>query len=118
MTLASPRNSIAISLRTHLDGVEPLLQVLEVARPVVAESAAAVAKAVDFGRRDGELRACWVAPVAAGRIPTPNDGRCVAANMANEHSAEQMAEAMMLHTGEHGDAGMFKAVAESSCDTD
>ncbi len=55
-----------------------------------------------------------VAPAAADQKPTPNN-RCGAANMVNAHSAPHMAEAMALHTNEHGDAGMFAAVARTKC---
>ena len=54
------------------------------------------------------------APAAADQKPTPNN-RCGAANMMNENSAPHMVEAMMLHTNEHGDAGMFAAVARTRC---
>ena len=35
--------------------------------------------------------------------------------MVNEHSREAMLDAMMNHTNEHGDAGMFRAVALTAC---
>jgi hypothetical protein len=54
------------------------------------------------------------APATADQKPTPNN-RCGAANMVNEHSAPHMVEAMMLHTNEHGDAGMYAAVARTKC---
>jgi Spy/CpxP family protein refolding chaperone len=52
-------------------------------------------------------------PVAAAPV-TPN-GLCGARNMVNEHSREAMLDAMMNHTDEHGDAGMFRAVALTAC---
>jgi hypothetical protein len=74
-------------------------------RLAVVASVAAIAGAVT------------ASPAAAGPNPTPNDGRCGAANMANENAAPYMAEAMNEHTDEHGDAGMFGAVANSSCES-
>ncbi len=55
-------------------------------------------------------------PAAADQKPTPNN-RCGAANMVNENSAPHMAQAMALHTNEHGDAGMFAAVARTRCES-
>ena len=52
-------------------------------------------------------------PVAAAPV-TPN-GLCGARNMVNEHSRQAMLDAMMNHTDEHGDAGMFRAVALTAC---
>ena len=52
-------------------------------------------------------------PVAAA--PTTPNGLCGARNMVNEHSREAMLDAMMNHTDEHGDAGMFRAVALTAC---
>ena len=57
-----------------------------------------------------------VAPAAADQKPTPNN-RCGAANMVNENSAPHMGEAMALHTNQHGDDGMFAAVARTRCET-
>ena len=53
-------------------------------------------------------------PAAAAQIPTPN-GLCGARNMMNPNARPHMLEAMMLHTAPQGDAGMFHAVAVSSC---
>ena len=58
--------------------------------------------------------AATASPAAAGPRPTPN-GKCGAANMMNEHAAPHMVEAMTFHTAPQGDAGMFHAVAVSSC---
>jgi len=35
--------------------------------------------------------------------------------MVNEHSVDAILEAMMLHTDEHGDAGMTIAVTKTVC---
>ncbi len=56
--------------------------------------------------------AASVSPAAAAPSQTPN-GWCGAANMRN--AGEAMADAMTYHTNEHGDAGMFQAVAVSAC---
>ena len=72
----------------------------------VSARAAAVA-AVTLG-----MLAASASPAAAGPTQTPN-GKCGAANMAN--AGEAMANAMALHTDEHGDAGMMHAVAVSAC---
>lgn len=53
-------------------------------------------------------------PAAADQKPTPN-GLCGARNMVNEHSRDAMLTAMMEHTNHHGDAGMFAAVARTTC---
>lgn len=50
----------------------------------------------------------------AGPKPTPN-GLCGALNMVNEAAMPHMVEAMTYHTAPQGDAGMFKAVANSAC---
>jgi hypothetical protein len=52
-------------------------------------------------------------PASAAPV-TPN-GLCGAKNMVNEHSVDDMREAMMLHTDEHGDAGMTRAVMNTLC---
>jgi hypothetical protein len=54
--------------------------------------------------------ASTASPAAAQPGPTPN-GFCGAANMLV--AGEAMINAMALHTNEHGDAGMFHAVAVS-----
>ena len=53
-------------------------------------------------------------PAAADQKPTPS-GLCGAKNMVNEHSRDAMLTAMMEHTNAHGDAGMFAAVARTTC---
>lgn len=53
-------------------------------------------------------------PAAAAQKPTPH-GLCGARNMVNEHSRDAMLTAMMEHTNHHGDAGMFAAVARTTC---
>lgn len=53
-------------------------------------------------------------PAAAAARPSAN-GLCGARNMVNPNSAPHMVEAMSLHTAPQGDAGMFHAVAVSSC---
>jgi hypothetical protein len=56
--------------------------------------------------------------VSASRVaaaPVTPNGLCGARNMVNEHSREAMLDAMMNHTDEHGDAGMFLAVALTAC---
>lgn len=52
-------------------------------------------------------------PVAAAPV-TPT-GFCGARNMVNENSRDAMRDAMMNHTAEQGDAGMFRAVALTAC---
>ena len=59
--------------------------------------------------------AASASPAAADQKPTPN-GLCGARNMVNEHSRDAMLTAMMEHTNQHGDAGMFAAVARTACD--
>lgn len=56
------------------------------------------------------------APAAADQKPTKN-GRCGAANMMNENARPHMLKAMAEHTAPQGDAGMFAAVARTSCAT-
>lgn len=51
----------------------------------------------------------------AGAAPVTPTGLCGAKNMVNEHSVDAMREAMMLHTNEHGDAGMTIAVMNTLC---
>lgn len=51
----------------------------------------------------------------AGAAPVTPNGLCGAKNMVNEHSVDAMREAMMLHTNEHGDAGMARAVMNTLC---
>ena len=53
-------------------------------------------------------------PAVADQKPTPN-GLCGARNMVNENSRDAMLTAMMEHTNAHGDAGMFAAVARTTC---
>jgi len=53
-------------------------------------------------------------PAAAAARPSAN-GLCGAKNMMNPNAAPHMIEAMSLHTAPQGDAGMFHAVAVSSC---
>lgn len=71
-------------------------------RLAVVSSIAAVALAVS------------ATPAVADQKPTPN-GLCGARNMVNEHSRDAMLTAMMEHTNYHGDAGMFAAVARTTC---
>ena len=59
--------------------------------------------------------AVGAAPAAADQKPTPNNNKCGAANMVNEHSAEAMMTAMDEHTADQGDAGMRAAVARTRC---
>ena len=58
--------------------------------------------------------AASAAPAPAAQKPTPN-GLCGARNMMNENARPHMLAAMMNHTNENGDRGMFHAVAVSSC---
>ena len=53
-------------------------------------------------------------PAAAAARPSAN-GVCGARNMMHPNAAPHMMEAMALHTAPQGDAGMFGAVAASSC---
>lgn len=53
-------------------------------------------------------------PAAADQKPTPN-GLCGAKNMVHENSRDAMLTAMMEHTNYRGDAGMFAAVARTTC---
>ncbi len=53
-------------------------------------------------------------PAAAATRPSPH-GLCGGANMVNPSARPHMVEAMALHTAPEGDAGMFHAVAVSSC---
>ncbi len=57
--------------------------------------------------------AASASPAAAGPPDPAPSGWCGAANMRN--AGQAMADAMMYHTNEHGDAGMFRAVARSAC---
>ena len=58
--------------------------------------------------------AASASPAAAAPNPTPH-GLCGAQNMVNPNALPHMLEAMALHTDEHGDAGMFGAIAHSIC---
>ncbi len=53
-------------------------------------------------------------PAGAAARPSAN-GLCGANNMMNPSAAPHMMEAMASHTALQGDAGMFHAVAVSSC---
>ena len=52
----------------------------------------------------------------AAAAPVTPTGFCGARNMVNDNARPHMVEAMMEHTAPQGDAGMFAAVARTTCD--